>query len=504
MPRSPLIIVGLDVGDPETLTRWAAEGHLPTLGALIERGRVGRMTGPEMTCEHAVWTTVFSGLSLGVHGYYYYRRLKPHTYELQPITGVDIGARPFWSAFADGSRRCAILDAPDVLPLAGIDGVQLSDWAIHNAPFPPATLPASLMAEVRKAGGEWTPIDEALESDIRHRPQALPAADGSREPQGRRVSRDDGARALRSGGRGLLRLPHGDASVLEIPARGRRRGDGSATCHAQHLPGDRRRDRLASRDGASDAHIVIVGSTGMLDLYPAGDLMEPLCRLLEYQASPAPAAPSMHPLAIARRLVPERVRVAISRHFPRHVRERLLSDQFRAATDWSRTNAFALPSAYTGFIRVNLRGRDPQGIVAPGRDYDELLDRLESDVWKLTDPESGACPVASITRTARVFPSPSPLLPDLMIEWKPSRRFMDRLLHPAGDLHQQKPEFFRDSDHSRVGFVAAAGPSIGRGPLEDISPLDLAPTFLALLGERPTPEMTGRVIPELATSAVMA
>jgi predicted AlkP superfamily phosphohydrolase/phosphomutase len=193
----------------------------------------------------------------------------------------------------------------------------------------------------------------------------------------------------------------------------------------------------------------------------------------------------MHPVAIARRLIPEALRITISRHFPRDVRERLMSDQFRAATDWSRTTAFALPSAYTGFIRVNLRGRDPQGIIAPGRDYDELLDRLESDVWMLTDPESGTCPVASITRTARVFPAPSSLLPDLMIEWKPSRRFIDRLLHPAGELRQKKPEFFRDSDHSRVGFVTAAGPSIACGPLEDITPLDLAPTFLALLGELP-------------------
>src|SRR6476660_5921207 len=146
--------------------RWAEAGHLPALRGLMARGLIGRMAGPEMTLEHPVWTTVFSGRSLGEHGYFYYRRLKPGTYELQTITGADIGMAPFWSAFSDGSRRCAILDAPDAPIVSGLDGVQLTDWAIHNAPFAPKTEPASLMADVTKAGGKWTPIDEALESGI--------------------------------------------------------------------------------------------------------------------------------------------------------------------------------------------------------------------------------------------------------------------------------------------------------------------------------------------------
>ena len=119
-----------------------------------------------MVCEHALWTSVFSGRSLGEHGYYYYRRLKPGTYDLQTITGVDIDAPPFWSRFADGSRRCAIIDAPDYLPIDGIDGIQISDWAIHNAPFPARVEPASFAPAIREAGGDSTPIDEALESDI--------------------------------------------------------------------------------------------------------------------------------------------------------------------------------------------------------------------------------------------------------------------------------------------------------------------------------------------------
>src|SRR5450756_2050639 len=124
----------------------------------------------------------------------------------------------------------------------------------------------------------------------------------------------------------------------------------------------------------------------MKDHYPMGGLIEAFCRRLGYQVSP-PFSPSL--MGFARRLVPENWRVAVSRHFSRERRERLLAAQFRGGTDWSKTTAFAIPSSYSGFLRVNLRGREPQGIVQPGAEYEQVLRRLENDLKQLTDPETG-------------------------------------------------------------------------------------------------------------------
>jgi len=463
------------------------QGHLPALRAIVDRGASGRLAGPEMLCEHAVWTTVFGGRSLGEHGYYYYRRLTPGTYDLQTITGADIDAAPFWSRFSNGSRRCAIIDAPDCLPIDGINGVQISDWAIHNAPFPARVEPAALASVIRQAGGASTPIDEALESDI--------ATD-------RRLYRRLMDRVRRKGAVCRAVLDRGPFDLVVAVFSDCHTGTHQFWKYRPEAGGPETDLRHATRSiyGAIDeeiatvlarcpehANVCVVGSTGMLDMYPAGDLIDPFCRLLGYQATPLPGTPSLHPLAVARRVLPEWLRVAISKRFPRDVRERLLSGQFRGSTDWSQTTAFGLPSAFTGFIRVNLRGREPQGIVAPGAEYDALLDRLESDLWQLRDPETGEAPVASIARTGALFGGTPAVLPDLMVEWKPSRRFLECLVHPRGEIRQSKPEFFRDSDHSRVGFLAAAGPGTARGNLGSISPSDLAPLFLSLMGERARP-----------------
>ena len=51
--------------------------------------------------------------------------------------------------------------------------------------------------------------------------------------------------------------------------------------------------------------------------------------------------------------------------------------------DWSKTRAFALPWAYDGYLRINQRGREPGGIVAPGAEREQLLAEIERAVRAL-------------------------------------------------------------------------------------------------------------------------
>ena len=63
--------------------------------------------------------------------------------------------------------------------------------------------------------------------------------------------------------------------------------------------------------------------------------------------------------------------------------------------DWSRTQVFGGPAL--GHIWVNLKGRQPQGIVA-SREYESLRQRVIDLLLALRDPETGAHPVARAMR----------------------------------------------------------------------------------------------------------
>jgi len=255
---------------------------------------------------------------------------------------------------------------------------------------------------------------------------------------------------------------------------------------------------LLLRELPADSNVVVLSSVGLRDHYPTGRLLESFCRTLGYQVPVGNGAKpsSFHPLSILRQRIPEAWRIGLSRRFSREMRERLLASQFRSSTDWTRTTAFVIPSIYTGFVQVNLRGREPDGIVEPGQEYESILQRLESDLAQLIDPITGQRAVERVVRTKDVFGPDAPSrMPDLIVHWQPVAHFVSRVIHPKGELVQVPSEFNRGSDHYERGFFAAAGPSIiNAGQLPNIDVLNLAPTFLSLLGRSPAPWMSGQAL----------
>lgn len=515
---NPLVILGLDVANGDLLLQWAREGRLPALAAVLERGCWGATAGPDLISEHAVWVSLLSGVSRGAHGYYYFRQLQPGTYNLRPCTGRDAAAAPpFWAALAGSRARAAILDVPDLFPVAGLAGIQLSNWDPHShwITWLPETRPiAEPLRLLQEAAGLYGPRRPAME-----------VYDGNPEADRRRF-REALDRTQRRGRlyRGLLQRHapfdlvaafftecHTAAHQLwDYRPGSRHPGAGRAPELAEAIPevyaGIDHQCAELLRVLPPTANVVIASATGLLDHYPTLGLLQSFCRELGYWHAPAPGKPSLHPFALLRQAMPQSWREALSRPLPPRVREGLYVDAFRRGTDWSRTTAFAIPGQFTGYLRVNLEGREPQGIVRPGTEYRQTLDQLERDLALLTDPATGEPSVASAARSDDLFgPDRHPALPDLFVHWRPHARFIERVAHPRVVLTQARPEFFRSNDHTTAGFFAAAGPDVpGRGDLGEVPLLDLAPTLLSLMGRAPTPEMAGKPLEALCRAPALA
>ena len=503
MRTSPLCIFGIDAGDPDFLARWVASGDMPALAGIMERGAWGRTGGAELISEHGVWVSIFSGISRRDHGYFYFRQLAPGTYDLQTVTGLDVDAPPFWIQDRGRASRAVVVDIPDYDVVPGLPGIQLCHWATHNnwdpEHFVTAAEPAEVLDEVSR---RFAPRLVTVENHDAAPEDDLPILDELL------------ARVERKGAACRYLIERGDFDLFAGVFAESHTANHQFWKYRPELNGgspilprlaDGIRDVYKAIDRElgrtlevlpPEANVFVVSSVGMDDDFPATGLIEAFCRKFGYQASPTASGARLprRPVDVARRLVPERWRLALSRRLSREVRERLLADQFRAATDWGATRAFALPSAYTSFVRVNLRGREPNGIVEPA-DYAALLDRLEADVASLVDPLSGEPAVTRTVRTVSAFDcEPHPTLPDLWVDWRPGR-FLERVVYAGGELTQGRPDFYRRSDHSNSGFFAASGPGIPtRGEIGTVDVLDLAPTFLALLGSPPSARMTGAPI----------
>jgi len=499
---APLVVVQCDAFDPALTARWMDEGALPTLAGLRARGAQGALAGRERVAELGMAMSMYSGVSRIRHGYYDYRQLRPGTYDLYPAAPIDASVLPFWATLT-GSTVVTI-DAGEMTPVPGLAGIQLANWTAHQSStrvVPPCTVPPATVAAVRRAFGPAPRISE-FQLDSR--------------PEDDRAILDSLLDRVRRKGALVRQYVTKDVDLVvvgffEAHTAGHRfwkyhrgRADGGDLANALrtvYSTVDREIGALLSHL-RTDANVVVASLFGMRDEYPTEGLMESFCRQLGYQASPNGRRSGVDPrpgsdsfVSRVANVVPGSVRTAISRRLPTEFQERRLTETFRTSTDWTRTLAFSIPSLYSGHIRVNVRGREPQGVVEAGTEYRELIDRLETDLRAIEDPVTSAPAIRAVHRTADLFGEALPeLLPDLFVEWEGSTHFRRHVVHPRGELRQDPPAYFRDSFHTLEGFLIASGPDIGaRGVVPAIDVLDIAPTFLSLLQRKAASWMTGSV-----------
>jgi predicted AlkP superfamily phosphohydrolase/phosphomutase len=70
-----------------------------------------------------------------------------------------------------------------------------------------------------------------------------------------------------------------------------------------------------------------------------------------------------------------------------------------------------------GRVYINLRGREPQGCVAPGAEYERLREELAQGIADLRDPDTGESMVARVHRREEIYSGPNfPGAPDLLVQ----------------------------------------------------------------------------------------
>jgi predicted AlkP superfamily phosphohydrolase/phosphomutase len=175
--------------------------------------------------------------------------------------------------------------------------------------------------------------------------------------------------------------------------------------------------------------------------------------------------------------------------------------------DLSRTRAYAYWSGIPQDIWLNVAGRDPQGIVQPGAEYDQITAEITEALLHATDWQTGERLVRAVNRADQVYHGPYVNRAcDLEVEW--TQAFVGdylRTTYHGRELLVPEPvptDTKMTGQHRREGLLIAAGPNIAAGsPLPQAGIEDLAPTFLALMGV-PTPgELDGHVLGELVGNA---
>jgi len=164
----------------------------------------------------------------------------------------------------------------------------------------------------------------------------------------------------------------------------------------------------------------------------------------------------------------------------------LLSGSHRSvesrSIDWSRTRAYS--HGMFGNVYINVAGREPAGVVKPGKDYEATLCRLVDELEAFRDPEDGQPVVDHVLLGRDLYYGPAAKqAPDLVLVMRDYAYMTRGGRELGGDRLVSAPGMNHTGNHRLDGCLVVAGQGVGpSGRLNGASIMDICPTVLGLMG----------------------
>jgi predicted AlkP superfamily phosphohydrolase/phosphomutase len=486
-----LVLLNFDSASRPLLERMMDDGRLPTVADLFRRGRRATLETPAIDFPAASYPVLYSGQDLSRHGLYYTFLWSP---EEQRIRYVDRFHSPpsAWEAISEQGARVLVVDPYEAMVPAALNGYCLAGWQFRNRVVLPGwSRPRSAFGRFGRRFGRPPSLDEVF---------GTPTLSLMRTMQ-----------------RNLLDAPRRVAE-LTTDLLARERFDLLwLTFSAAHLAGHQFWDlsqlepadlEAAKREGLPetleqvyeqidsalgeildvlppDAEIVLFSIMGMgpntsrVDFLP--DMLNAVLGGARSQDGPAPGSL----LWRVRAAVPTQARTKIAEALPRRAVIELTTRLETRGIDWSKVRAFPVPSDALGYIRLNLRGRERDGTVAPD-EADALIDEIVAGLTSFADPD-GSPSIAAVERIPDSYrgSNGAASLPDLLVRWsdRPATG-VERLSSPTfGEIQRRGTGSGRSGNHNPDAWAVVVAPdSRSRDQDGPSHVVDLAATVCAAFG----------------------
>jgi predicted AlkP superfamily phosphohydrolase/phosphomutase len=470
VPRSDgerVLALGMDAAQASLVRGLVDQGELPGLAALLEHGSWSRVAGPASIGSGAVWPTVISGREPWEHGWYFEWGWRPgemriaRAAERRPVT-------PFWHELDREGVSVGVIDVPFTRPASLSHSFELVEWGCHERVLGHTeSSPQQLAAEVLRDPGQHPISAPPPDTDAPGKKRLVEIAEGAR--RGIRMRGELGRRLLREQDPDLLLLVFSEvhysghllwhtvepdhplyASKRPPPVR--------PTLIDLYREVDSQVESLVAAAGEG-TRVLVFALHGM---EPGGGLPGFVAPLLEQhgfarrvdwrQGSLGQRARSA--FGGLKRRAPRPARHLYNRMAPLAVNRAVARPTLVPPWDWKRTRAFSMATDQHGWLRVNLQGRERDGIVPPSA-YDETCRELEEVFRSLTD-DAGRPLTTGVLRMDERAGGPPDSLPDVIVHWSDAA-LMDPV-RLAGTSIEARPQARRlVGRHAADGFCISSG-----------------------------------------------
>jgi predicted AlkP superfamily phosphohydrolase/phosphomutase len=464
-------------------------GELPNLAAFIERGAFGDCLSTVPSHSWTAWPTFMTGLNPAGHAVFDILEHKPGVSRRLPITSKSIKARSIFHDMSDADKTTIAANIPLTFPTWDVKGKMVAGGVLPAARS--YTHPPELQEELDRNAP--FPVNGMSWTTYRNRPEAF--LDECADITAKRQKSFEY----------LMDTTDWDFAVLVYVSTDRIQHCLMEYVAPEHPEYDKLRDSPVAEKTRGIYQQLDAGLAELLKRTNDDDLVifmsdhghQPCTRTCTMDRILA----NLGFLEFGRgSLAFNLVRWGPGRRIARRLYD-ILKLHGKVAIpaspiDWDKTRAYTSVVSTGEGVSVNLKGREPRGVVDP-KDYEKVRDELYDALDGFRDPATGTNPIGRIYRKEEVMQGAFfDSAPDLLLVPAP----FYSLTHAKGMIDEAD---WLSGDHRLEGVVVATGPEVTRGPLNETAYLqDLGPTSLAALGVPSGIERDGVVLKSLVGEGV--
>ena len=514
--KNKVIIIGLDGVSLDSIEPWLKGDELPNIQNLLQEGLSSEFRSILPIHTASAWTSMLTGRPIDEHGVFDFFELSQHAYQPRFMTALDVNVPYLWELASQQDLKSIVINVPLTHPPRPFNGILIPGLM---APSEPPCYPIGILEEVRSAIGGYqvywpNEVDDSasfenkvagfLELSRMRRDAVLYLAnkypwdmlvvqfqrtDSVFHILNKEMGGNNKSKSLNLMGElfstidsyiGEIIALDPEATVFVVSDHGMGHTDWMFAVNLwlkQHGYLNTRIDQEWA-DFEIDTEFArlsdpksLSNGTGIFEW------------MLSYLANHGLTKQKIE--RIVRRYGLEKLILKV-------VPYKMLKTQAGSESiDWEKSLAFCYYSSGGGIL-INQQGRQPNGIVEAGEEYEQLCDQLVSSLKQLRDPNGQPAFELVAKRGDLYSGSQIEHIPDIVFlprddQYKIEKRIRGNVFVPLKNYYS----------HKRDGLIIAKGPFFNqKAAFSSFEPtiLDLVPNVLCALGQPLDKSMQGRIL----------
>ena len=513
--NSKVLVIGLDGGTFTLLQPWMDEGKLPNLKMIQEEGVSGELESTIPPITPPAWSSFMTGNNPGKHGVFHFVCKDKTTGREAPINSRMRSGPTLWRILSESGKKVLVLNCPTTYPPEEVNGVMISCFLTPGGKRD-FIYPEELVDEIERKFGPYPLFLKTMlfsgnlsEKNVRRLLDELKHELRYKFEVAHYLLNRVPADLLMIHVWGTDRIQHELWNIIDEshPHYNRKLGEkfkGEVIEYFSLV--DQEIGRLWESFGKGNP-IIIISDHGFGPVHKCVDLNcflikegfikikdNPISQLkyltwkkgLTYQFLFDTVLKSILKSGISRPARPPFEGIKFAQGEGRYL---LFSFN---DVDWSKTMAYS--KFGIGTIQINLKGRERNGSVEPGEEYERVRREIVERLKQLKDPDTNQMIEGDIFLQEEIYHGEH-------LDSAPDIVFLAKGNYLAGTFFgftSNKPVVENRTwfgNHRMNGIFLAKGDGIEKGKeIDGAKIIDIAPTILYLMGEKIPLSMDGKVL----------